>query len=142
MSLILLVLVVEECGVVVLLHELLRWLIDVHVGHLLLRLTGLLVSCGFLLLLSLSLVDLDFLELIEDVLVMQEGVGEFVHEGSACQESIDATLNHWHLEKLVNGGSLGGVSFEHHRDDVVDGWGEVGGKGRVVTLNNFLGQLV
>ena len=141
MSLILLVLVVEECGVVVLLHELLRWLIDIHVGHLLLRLTGLLVSSS-LLLFFLSLLDLDFLELLEHVLVVQEGVGEFVHESSACQESIDTTLNHWHLEKLVNSGSLGGISFEHHRDDVIDGWGEVGRKGRVVTLNDFLSQLV
>lgn len=86
MCLILLVLVVEEGRVVVLLHELLRRLIDIHVGHLfscLSCLTSLLfLSCGLFFLFGL-LVRLDALELLKNVLVVEQSVREFVHKDGA-----------------------------------------------------------
>ena len=69
MSLILLVLVIEEAWVVVLLHEGLGRLVHVHVSHLRRNLVG---GCLFLLLLFLPL--LNPLELIEHVLIVQQRV--------------------------------------------------------------------
>lgn len=128
MRLILLVLVVEESRVVVLLHELLRWLVHIHVGHLLLGLSGLLLYsfCG-LFLFFILLYSLNALELIENVLVVEQCVGELVHEGRACEEPIDTALKYRHLQQLMNCGPLSWVSLQHHRDYVVDSWGIVGG---------------
>ena len=97
MGLILLVLVVEEAGIVVLLHELLGRLVDVHVGHLLRCLSGFFVSRCFLLLCS-PLVCLNFLELLEHVLVMEQSMREFVHKSSAGEESFNAALEYGDLE--------------------------------------------
>ena len=130
---------VEERGVVAaLIHVLSRWLIDVHVGHSLCSLV-----CGrlLLLLLSLSLLLL-FLKLLKHVLVVKKSVREFIHEGSTCKESVDATLKHWHLEKLMDCGPLRWISLKHHGEDVRYGWREVRGKRRVLALNNLLGKLV
>ena len=69
MGLILLVLVVEEAGIIVLLHELLGRLVDVHVGHLLRCLSCFFVSRCFLLLCS-SLLNLNAFELIKNVLIV------------------------------------------------------------------------
>lgn len=140
MLLILLVLVVKEAGVVIFRHELLWGLVDIHLSHLLLGLAGLLINS---LLLFLGLLgDVDPLELIEDVLVVEQGVREFVHEGVSGEEAFDSTLEHGHLEQLVDRRSLPRVSLKHHLDDVVDGGGEVGRQGGVVALDNFLGQLM
>ena len=79
MRLVLLILVIEECWVIVLLHELLRRLVDVHVGHLL----GCLCSSCLLSLLGLLflfLLGLNALELLEDILVVQQGMGELILE--------------------------------------------------------------
>jgi len=124
MRLILLVFVVEEGRVIVLLHELLWWLVHLHVCHLLLGLAGLLCCSISLLLLLLysSGIGLDSLKLFENVLVVEERVGELVHEGRPRKEPVDTALKHGHLEKLVDCGSICGVSLEHHGDDVVDGW--------------------
>ena len=97
MGLILLVLVVEEAGIVVLLHELLGRLVDVHVGHLLRCLSCFFVSRCFLLLCS-PLVCLNFLELLEHVLVMEQSMREFVHKSSAGEESFNAALEYGDLE--------------------------------------------
>ena len=135
---------VEEGRVVVLLHELLRWLVDIHCCHLLLGLAGLL-RCSIsllLLLLGSSCVGLDALELIEDVLVVEERVGELVHEGCTSQEPVNTALNHGNLEKLMDCGPVRGVSLEHHGDDVVYGWGIVRGKWCVGSRDNFLRQLM
>ncbi len=113
MRFIFLVLVVEEGWVIVLLHISLRGLVGIHLSHGLLGLTCLLFGGHFLFLLLL-LVLLDLLELIEHVLVVQESVREFVHEGSSCQESVDSPFNDRHLQKLVDGGSLSGIGLEHH----------------------------
>ena len=108
MCLILLVLVIEERRIVVLLHELLGRLVDIHVCHLLLGLTSLLLSlrlglsldlCPRLLLLFLSsLLGLDLLELLEDILVMQQSVRELVPEGISLEESLNSALNDRNLE--------------------------------------------
>ena len=131
--LILLVLVVEEGRVVVLLHELLRWLVDIHCCHLLLCLPGLLLSSlslclslglglslRFFLLLCCSLISLNLLELLEDILVMQQSMRELVPEGITLEEPLDSALNHRNLEQLVYGWSLGGVSLEHTCHDIRD----------------------
>ena len=119
MSLILLVLVVEEAGIIVLLHELLGRLVDIHVGHLLRCLSCLFISCCFLLL-CLPLFCLDFLELLEHILVMEQSMGEFVHKGGACEESFDAALEDGNLEQLVDRGPLSRVSLQHHGNNVRD----------------------
>ena len=93
MLLILLILIIEEGRVIVLLHELLRWLVDIHLGHLL---SSLFSSC-LLGLFLLSLCSLDFLELLEDVLVMQKSVRKFVLEDIASQETLNTALNHGNL---------------------------------------------
>ena len=111
MCLILLVLVIEERRIVVLLHELLGRLVDIHVCHLLLGLPSLLLSrlslrlglsldlCPRLLLLFLSsLLGLDLLELLEDILVMQQSVRELVPEGISLEESLNSALNDRNLE--------------------------------------------
>ena len=67
---------------------------------------------------------------------------ELIHEGSARKEPINATLKYWHFEKLMDCGPFGWISFKHHLEDVGDGRGEVGGKRRVLALNDFLGKLV
>ena len=85
MFLILLVLIVEEGGIVVLLHELLRRLIDIHIGHLFRCLASLFLLCCLLLFLSF-LIRLDALEFLKDVLVVEQSVREFVHEDSAGEE--------------------------------------------------------
>ena len=105
---------IEERGVVAaLIHVLSRWLIDVHVGHCCLSLSSLV--CGRLLLFLLNLLFfLYFLKLLEHVLVVQKGVRELVHEGSACEESVDATFEHWHLEKLMDVRPFRGISLKHH----------------------------
>ena len=121
MSLILLVLVVEEAGIVVLLHELLRRLIDVHVGHLFCGLSSLFLLRGRFLLLSGPPVALNFLELLKDVLIVEQSVGELVHKGCACEESFNAALEHGNLEQLVDRRPLGRVSLQHHGDDIGDG---------------------
>ena len=110
MLLILLILIIEEGRVIVLLHELLRWLVDIHLGDLL----SSLFSSRLLGLFLLSLCSLDFLELLEDVLVMQKSVREFVLEDIASQETLNTALNHRDLEKLVNSRSLRGITLEHH----------------------------
>ena len=138
MLLILLILIIEEGRVIVLLHELLRWLVDIHLSHLL----GSLFSSCLLGLFLLSLGSLDFLELLEDVLVMQKSVREFVLEDVASQETLNTALNHGDLQQLVDGGSLSRITFEHHRDDVANSRAEVRRQRRVVTLNNLLGQLM
>ena len=97
MSLILLVLVVEEAGIIVLLHELLGRLVDIHVGHLLRCLSSLFVSRCFLLL-CLPLLCRDFLELLEHILVMEQSMREFIHKGGAGEESFNAALEHGDLE--------------------------------------------
>ena len=101
MCLVLLVLIVEEVGVVVLLHEGLWWLVNVHVGHLL----SSLVSSSFLLLFLLFAL-LNLFKLIEDVLVVQQCVRELVHESLASQESIDSALNYWNFQELMDCWSL------------------------------------
>lgn len=83
MCLILLVLVVEEGRVVVLLHELLRRLIDIHVGHLfscLGCLASLLFLSGRFFLLFSLFVRLDALKLLKNVLVVEQSVRELVHK--------------------------------------------------------------
>ena len=98
MSLILLILIVEEAGVIVLLHELLGRLVDIHVGHLLGSLSSLLIGrcflllCSSFLLLCGPLVCLNFLKLLEHILVMEQRVREFVHKSGAGEESFDAAL--------------------------------------------------
>ena len=105
MCLIFLVLEIEERRIVVLLHELLRRLVDIHVCHLLLGLPSLLLSrlslglCLRLLLLFLySLLGLDLLELLEDILVMQQSVRELIPEGISLEESLNSALNDRNLE--------------------------------------------
>ena len=133
MLLILLILIIEEGRVVVLLHVLLRRLVDL--------VSGLLCSSllGFLFLLFGLL---DFLELLEDILVVQERVRELVHEDIASQEALDTALNDGHLQQLMDSGSLGWVTLKHHGDDVRNGWAEVGRERRIVALDNLLGQLM
>ena len=89
MLLILLILVIEEGRVVVLLHVLLGRLVDL--------VSGLLCSSllGFL---FLPFDLLDFLELLEDILVVEERVRELVHEDIASQEALDTALNDGHLQ--------------------------------------------
>lgn len=132
MRLVLLVLVVKEGRIVVLLHVLLRRSVNVHIGHLLLGLScSLLLRCGCLglclclslscslLLLFFSLVlCLDALKFIEDINVVEQSVREFVPECITLQESFNPSLNNGNLEKLVDIGALGRVSFEHHGDQV------------------------
>lgn len=113
MSLILLIFVVEESRVVILLHVLLGRLVDVHIGHLSLSL----LSCLLLLFLSLLLL-LDRLELIEDVLIVEQSVGELIPEGVTLEESLDTALDDGHLQELVDRWSLGWVSLEHHSNQV------------------------
>ena len=133
---------IEERGVVAtLIHVLSRWLIDVHVSHRCLSLSSLV--CGRLLLFLLNLsIFLYFLKLLEHVLVVQKRVRELVHEGSARKEPVDASLKHWHLEKLMDIRPFRWVSLKHHGEDIRYGGGEVRWKWRVLALNNFLGKLV
>ena len=98
MGLILLVLVVEEAWIVVLLHELLRRLIDIHVGNLFRSLSSLFLLSRCFLLLCSPLVCLNFLELLEHVLVMEQSMREFVHKSSAGEESFNAALEYGDLE--------------------------------------------
>jgi len=84
-------------------------LIDVHICHLLLGLSGLLLGrlCLLCLLLFLcSLLVLYALELIEDILIVEQCVREFVTEGVSGQESLDSPLNDRNFEQLVDVGSL------------------------------------
>ena len=138
MLLVLLILVIEEGWVIVLLHVLLRRLVDIHVCHLV---SGLL-SSSFFCLFSLLFGLLDFLELLKDILVMQKRVRELIHEHVASQETLNTALNNGHLQQLVDSGSLGWVTLKHHCDDVRNGWAEVGRERRIVTLDNLLGQLM
>ena len=133
MLFVLLQLVVEERRVVVLLHELLRWLVS---G--LFSLSSCLSRSSLLLLLFLLLP----LELLEDVLVMQERVRELVHEDGAREEPVDAALDDRHLEQLVDRWSFRRVPLEHHGDDVGDGGGEVRWQRRVLALDDLLSELV
>ena len=137
MSLILFVLVIEEARVVELLHEGLRRLVDVHVSHLRCSLIG-----GCLLFFLLLLLLLNLLELIEDVLVVKQRVREFVHERLTSEESLNAALDDGNLEQLVDCRSLRWVLLQHHLDDVGHGRREVLWQRGVLTLNDFLGQLV
>ena len=141
MCFIFLVLIVEEGWVIVLLHVSLRGLVGIHLSHGLFGLTCLLFGGHFLFLL-LFFVHLDLLEFIENVLVVQESVRKLVHKCSSCQESIDSPFNDRHLQKLVDGGSLSGISLEHHRDNVGDSRTEMGWKGCILALDNLLSQLM
>ena len=92
MSLIFLILVIEESRVVILLHILLRRLIHLHVCHL--------SSCLFLLLLLLFLSGsmlLNALKFIEYILVMKQSVRELISEGVTLEESLDSAFNDWNL---------------------------------------------
>ena len=141
MRLVLLVLVVEEGWIVVLLHEWSWRLVNLHVGHLFLCLAGLLLSSRFLFLFRLALL-LNALKLIEDVLIVEERVREFLPEDISLDKPFNSSLNHRHFEQLVNGGPLGRVPFQHHGEDVGDGGREMRWQRCVVALNNLLGELV
>ena len=67
---------------------------------------------------------------------------ELIHEGSARKEPLDASLKYRHLKKLMDCGPLRWISLKHHGENVGDGRREVGGKRRVLALNDFLGKLV
>ena len=124
MRLVLLILVIEERWVIVLLHELLRRLVDVHVGHLF----GCLCSSCLLSLLGLLvrfLLSLNALELLEDILVVQQGVGKLILERLASEESVNTALNDWNLQQLMNCWSLCWVTLEHHGYDIGNGRAEV-----------------
>ena len=111
MGLILLVLVVEEAWIVVLLHELLRRLIDIHVGNLFRSLSSLFLLSRCFLLLCSSLLILNAFELLKNVLIVQQGVGEFIHKCRACEESINAALEDGNLEQLMDCRPLSWVSL-------------------------------
>ena len=94
MPLVLVKLVLEEGRVSAQLHKLLRRLsVYIHCGHLC---RSLISSCLVLLLLTFLL--LNALELIEHILVVQEGVGELVQEVLMSEEALNATLEDGHLE--------------------------------------------
>lgn len=103
----------EESLIVVLLHELLRRLVHVHLSHLLRCLLGCLIS-SHLCLLTCLLFHLDALELVKHVLVVKQSVRELVHECLAGQEPINAALQDWNFEQLMNIRSLRRVTLKHH----------------------------
>ena len=115
--LILLIFVLKEGRVVVLLHVGLGRLVDVQLGHLFRSLLCSLLCCHLGLLLLLFLL-LDSLELLENILVVEQRVREFVPEQVTREEAFDAALKHRHLQQLVDGGPLCRVPLEHHGDDV------------------------
>jgi len=138
---ILLVLVVEERWIIVLLHKFLRRLVHLHVLHGGSGLARLLFSSSFLFL-SSSSVYLHLLELIEDVLVMQERVGELILEFLTLEESLNTALENGHLEELMDCRSLSWVTFKHHSDQIGNCGREVGRQRCVLALDDFLRQLM
>lgn len=96
----------EEGWVAALLHELLRWLVYVHLGHL----RGCLIGGSFSLF-FLFLRYIDALKFIEHILIVQEGVRELIQEVLSGQEAINATLQNWYLKQLVNRRSLSRVTL-------------------------------
>ena len=126
MRLVLLLLVIEEGWVVVLLHELLGRLVDIHVGHLF---SSLCSSCllSLLGLFFLFLLGLNTLELLEYILIMKQGVGKFILKRLACKESFNSALNDWYLQQLMNCWSLCWIALEHHGYDIGNGWAEMRG---------------
>ena len=119
MSLVLLVLVVEKGWVIVLLHERCWWLVNLHIGHLFLCLASLLLCGVFLFLFRLALL-LDTLKLIKDVLIVEKRVREFLPEDISLDKPFNSSLNHRHLEQLVNGRPLSWVTLQHHGEDIGD----------------------
>ena len=69
--------------------------ISLFLGKFLHLYTLLLLVLGFLLKLVLA-------ELFKDILVVQEGVGELIHEDVLAQELFDALINNWDFENLVD----------------------------------------
>ena len=96
--LVLLVLIVEESGIVELLQERRRWLVDIHIGHLLLSQTSCLLSSIILSFFSSFFCHLDLLKLLEDVLVVQKSMRKLVHKDITSQESLYSALNDRDLE--------------------------------------------
>lgn len=158
---VLLVLVLEELRILVELLVALRWLVtsQIHLLHFLLSLkllhlftllgshfVLLRLDRGLLLLLLVLLVDLllglDAFELLKDVLVVQEGVGELISEVSSVEELADAGLNEGVAQDLVNGRSGSRVSLEHVLNQLVKLGREVTRQFRVFTLDDLLGQLM
>jgi len=121
MPLVLVKFILEEGWVTVLLHILLGRLIYVHLCHL----CSSCVSSGLSLLRLLTIRCLDFLELFENVLVVQQSVREFVLEVLARQEAFDTALKHWYFQKLMNIRTLCWVALQHHGDNVRNGWTEM-----------------
>jgi len=158
---VLLVLVLEELRILVELLVALRWLVtsQIHLLHFLLSLkllhlftllgshfVLLRLDRGLLLILLVLLVDLllglDAFELLKDVLVVQEGVGELISEVSSVEELADAGLNEGVAQDLVNGRSGSRVSLEHVLNQLVKLGREVTRQFRVFTLDDLLGQLM
>ena len=125
---VLVVLMVEEARVIVLLIQVgLRW-------------TVLLLLLLLLCLLSFSCFEclLGFFELVEYILIVQDGVGEFILEGLALQETTDALLDLRHAENLVDRGPLCRVQLQHGGDQLRRLLGEALRNRREFSTNDFL----
>ena len=112
-----------------------------HSCHLLLKLLGLLL---FLLLLALLLFLLLLLllslsKLVEDVLVVQDGVGELIFEILVVQEGLSTSFDDVKLQYLVDRWALSGVLVEHHSKQVRYILTKMARYICILSCNNFLG---
>ena len=117
---ILIVFVVEKGRIFVFLHVAARRLVNIQIGHaiinLLLPLFELLLALSFLhsSLSLLLLLLLNFLELLENVLIMKQSVRKFLLKLISLQILCNARRDSRMFQQFVDGRSLLGVCFQHH----------------------------
>jgi hypothetical protein len=123
---VLLVLVVEESWIIIFLLHVLGWglvgLVDLHLVHLLCKLSSFFLFLG--LLLHVKLLTTEFLE---DVLVMEDGVGKFIFEFVSLQELRDSWLDFWHFQNLMDGRALCRINLQDLLNQLCssgESWGE------------------
>ena len=118
--------------------------VDLHRGHLLLELLG---FPGFLLLLALLfllllLLLLGLSKLVENVLIVQDGVRELIFEVLVIQEGLCTGFDDVEFQDLVDRWTLGGVLVEHHSEEVGDIFAEMAGDVSVLACNDLLSEHV
>ena len=122
---VLLILVIEERGIVIELSHVLNW-----------WLVWLSLVFGFLLLLNLPFL-LHFPKLLVDILIEDKRLCEFIFELGTRGVDFYLSFESWHFEKLVNCRPLCRNYLEHHIDDISDSFWELCGQGLIYSLIDF-----